>query len=152
MRSASREVRGKKSRKRVTNGTVWRRRPHLSGRRERRRSSVAVPHPLCEDCSSANLHVTAGAGAGGFLNSTGWSTRTFDVSGLIGQSVTLTIYAINYGGDNSVETRLLIDNIQLTNGAPPVSTAPIPTLSQWALMALAVLLALRAAAALRRRG
>jgi hypothetical protein len=103
--------------------------------------------------SSADLHVTAGAGAGGFVNSTGWSTRSFNVSGLVGQSVTLTVYAINYGGDNSVETRLLIDNIQLTGTAPPpVSTAPIPTLSQWALIGLVLLLALAAGAALRRRG
>ncbi|HWA10908.1 MAG TPA: PEP-CTERM sorting domain-containing protein [Opitutaceae bacterium] len=63
--------------------------------------------------SSANLHVTDNANLGGFRNSTPFVTVTLNLSGLAGQSVTLNLYSINYGGDNSVETRLLVDGITL---------------------------------------
>src|SRR5262249_49741723 len=62
--------------------------------------------------SSANGHVTAGANVGGFKNSTAWLSSVFNVTGLGGQSVTLTAYSVNFGNDNSFETRLLLDNIR----------------------------------------
>ncbi len=73
--------------------------------------------------SSADAHVTADALAGGFFNSTPWLSQSFDVSGLGGQTVTLAAYALNFGGDNSVESRLLLDNIQVhVVGVPEPST------------------------------
>jgi hypothetical protein len=63
--------------------------------------------------SSANAHVTAGANVGGYRNSTPWLSSSFNVSGLGGQSVTLTAYSVNFGNDNSFETRLLLDNIRV---------------------------------------
>jgi hypothetical protein len=64
--------------------------------------------------SAANAHVTAGANVGGFRNSTIWLSSAFNVAGLGGQSVTLTAYSVNFGGDNSFETRLLLDNVRVT--------------------------------------
>ena len=61
--------------------------------------------------SAANGHVTIGTDVGGFQNSTDWLSSSLSLVGLSGQSVTLTAYSLNYGGDNSVETRLLLDNI-----------------------------------------
>lgn len=72
--------------------------------------------------SSANGHVTSGAHLGGFQNSISFFTVTFDVSPLQGQSIDLTFYAMNYGGDNSVETRLLIDEIQFLSIPEPATT------------------------------
>ena len=68
--------------------------------------------------SSANGHVTAGANVGGFRNSTGWLTSAFNVAGLGGQTVTLTAYSVNYGNDNSFETRLLLDTITVATPEP----------------------------------
>lgn len=87
-----------------------------------------------DPASSADVHVTAGAAAGGFRNSTGWQHVTLDVSAVNGQTVTMNIYSLNYGGDNSVETRLLVDNI--------TAVVATPTLSQWVLMLLAAALAI----------
>jgi hypothetical protein len=64
--------------------------------------------------SAANAHVTAGANVGGFRNSTIWLSSAFNVAGLGAQSVTLTAYSVNFGGDNSFETRLLLDNVRVT--------------------------------------
>jgi hypothetical protein len=64
--------------------------------------------------SAANAHVTAGANVGGFKNSTLWLSSALNVAGLGGQSVTLTAYSVNFGGDNSFETRLLLDNVRVT--------------------------------------
>jgi hypothetical protein len=61
--------------------------------------------------TAANGHVTANTNVGGFRNATPWLSSSFNVSALGGQAVTLTAYSVNYGGDNSVETRLLLDNI-----------------------------------------
>jgi hypothetical protein len=68
--------------------------------------------------SSANGHVSAGANVGGFRNSTTWLSSAFNVSGLGGQTVTLTAYSVNFG-DNSRETRLLLDNIRVSAAAVP---------------------------------
>jgi hypothetical protein len=72
-----------------------------------------------DPASPANAHVTDGANAGGFINSTPFLHESFNVSGLGGQTVTLEAYSINYGGDNSVETRLLLDNIQIAAAVVP---------------------------------
>jgi hypothetical protein len=64
--------------------------------------------------SAANAHVTAGANVGGFRNSTIWLSSAFNLAGLGGQSVTLTAYSVNFGGDNSFETRLLFDNVRVS--------------------------------------
>jgi hypothetical protein len=72
--------------------------------------------------SSANAHVTAGANVGGFRNSTLWLSSAFNVAGLGGQSVTLTAYSVNFGGDNSFETRLLLDNV----GVSAITAVPEP--------------------------
>jgi hypothetical protein len=69
--------------------------------------------------STADVHVTADTNVGGFANSTDWLSESFDIAAFAGQDVTLTAYALNYGGDNSVETRLLLDNVR-TNGAAAV--------------------------------
>jgi hypothetical protein len=71
--------------------------------------------------TAANGHVTAGANMGGFVNSTLWASPNFSLVGLGGQNVTLTAYSINYGGDNFVETRLLVDNIRITTVPEPAS-------------------------------
>lgn len=69
--------------------------------------------------STANGHVTAGANVGGFKNSTAWLSSQFNVSGLGGQNVTLTAYAVNFGNDNSLETRLLLDNVRVLAATVP---------------------------------
>jgi len=73
--------------------------------------------------STANLHVTFGASQGGFVNSTPWVPASFDVAAFACQNVTLTAYALNYGADNSTETRLLLDAITLNR--PPIVVGPI---------------------------
>ena len=70
--------------------------------------------------SSANAHVTAGANVGGFRNSTPWLSSAFNVAGLGGQALTLTAYSVNFGGDNSFESRLLLDNVRVTASAAAV--------------------------------
>jgi len=90
-----------------------------------------------DPASTADLHITADTNEGGFLNSTPWTTVTFDVSAYQGQTITLTAYSLQYGGDNSVETRLLLDNIVLN---APVSSVPVPTLSSTMLILLMGLL------------
>jgi len=100
--------------------------------------------------SGANIHTAEAVNAGGFVNSTPWTSVSFNVAGLGGQNVTLTAYATNYGGDNSVETRLLIDNIRTDAGAAATAQL-IPTLSEWTLVALAVMVAVTGFVRLRRR-
>lgn len=90
-----------------------------------------------DSASTADLHVTAGTNEGGFDNSTPWTTVTFDVSAYQGQTITLTAYSLQYGGDNSIETRLLLDNIVLN---APVASVPVPTLSSTMLILLMGLL------------
>ena len=70
--------------------------------------------------SAANAHVTAGANVGGFRNSTPWLSSAFNVAGLGGQALTLTAYSVNFGGDNSFESRLLLDNVRVTASAAAV--------------------------------
>jgi hypothetical protein len=66
-----------------------------------------------DSLSSANAHVIANAEAGGFQNSTPWLSKSFDVGWLAGQAVTLTAYVMHYGGTDTTETRLLLDNIRI---------------------------------------
>lgn len=73
--------------------------------------------------TSANAHVTAAAGAGGFVNSTPWQGVSFNVGALQGKTVTLTAYVTNYGGDNFTETRLLLDNVRTLAVPEPSATA-----------------------------
>lgn len=87
-----------------------------------------------DPASAADLHITADTNEGGFDNSTPWTTVSFDVSAYQGQTITLTAYSLQYGGDNSVETRLLLDNIVLN--APAI----VPTLSSSMLILLMALL------------
>jgi hypothetical protein len=71
----------------------------------------------------ADAQATATA-SGGFRDSTGWLSQSFDVSGLAGQNVTLMAYVTNTG-DQSVESRLLLDNVALDvngNAVPEPST------------------------------
>jgi hypothetical protein len=75
--------------------------------------------------STADAHVTPFAAVGGFQNSTPWLAHAFDVSGLGGQSVTLTAYALNYGGDNYVESRLLLDNVAIVPEPGPLALAAV---------------------------
>ena len=56
----------------------------------------------------------SGVAAGGFQDSADWQHIAFDVSGLVGQTVTLTAYATNYGGTEEVESRILLDNVTIT--------------------------------------
>jgi hypothetical protein len=67
----------------------------------------------------ANANVVLGAARGGFLNSTPWQSVSFDISALQGQTVTLVGY-ITQVGDNTVESRLLLDNLALSGQVPTV--------------------------------
>jgi hypothetical protein len=80
--------------------------------------------------------VTPLANVGGFQNSSPWEMVDFNVAGLVGQDVTLTAYAANVGDDH-VETRLLIDDVTLSE---PSSAIPEPVSS--ALMGIGGLIAL----------
>ncbi len=82
--------------------------------------------------SGAQVHVTPGAARGGFENSTPWTAGSFNVAGLSGQMVTLTAYSLQYGGDNTIESRLLVDNIRLANS----TSAPEPSSGALACVAL----------------
>jgi hypothetical protein len=59
--------------------------------------------------SATNAHATANA-TGGFSDSTGWLTESFNLDSLAGQNVTLIGYIINTR-DTGVESRLLLDNV-----------------------------------------
>lgn len=81
--------------------------------------------------SAAHAHATlttsdpsspAHPGVGGFLNSTGWLTGSFDLTGFDGQQLTLLAYS-NQTGDDQTESRLLLDNIAQTASNP----VPLPT-------------------------
>ena len=87
--------------------------------------------------SAANAHVTAGANVGGFRNSTAWLSSAFNVASLGGQPVTLTAYSVNFGGDNSFETRLLLDNVRVT------ALSAVPEPSALFLLTLGVFVAWR---------
>jgi hypothetical protein len=87
--------------------------------------------------SPTNVHATANA-AGGFFDSTGWLSTSFGLSGLSGQTVTLLAYSTNTG-DQSVESRLLLDNVVEVG-----STVPEPsTLSYMILAALVAVIGFR---------
>ena len=85
-------------------------------------TDFTLDHDPSTGTSPTNAHATANA-AGGFDDSTGWLSESFNLSGLGGQTVTLLAYATNTG-DQAVESRLLLDNV-VEQGA---STAvPEPT-------------------------
>jgi len=98
--------------------------------------------------SAANLHVTFGASQGGFVNSTPWVPASFNVAAVAGQNVTLTAYSLNYGADNSTETRLLLDSITL-NGPTSV---PEPLTFTFTGIGLIMVAGRRAWGGLRRNG
>jgi hypothetical protein len=105
--------------------------------------------------STADVHISADINKGGFYNSTPWQSVSFNVASYAGQTLTLVAYSLNYGGDNLGETRLLIDNVQLlpVSAAFPSASAalqPVPTLSQWTLTFLGLLVALSGGFFLRR--
>jgi hypothetical protein len=103
-----------------------------------------------DPASAADLHVTVGTNQGGFLNSTPWKTVSFNVAPFAGQSITLTAYSLQYGGDNSVETRLLIDGISVGN-APPNAPTSVPTMTEWGMMIFMMLAGLGSVYYLRRQ-
>ena len=82
---------------------------------------------------TADAGVDAGVPRGGFDSSTVFMSQSFDVSGLRGQTVTLTAYALNYGGDNFTESRLLLDNVNIAvvpePGAFPLLATPLAALA-----------------------
>jgi hypothetical protein len=69
-----------------------------------------------------NNSVQVGTHRGGFLNSTPFTGVNFNVSGLQGQTVTLVAYVAQVG-DNTVESRLLLDNLRLSG----VTAIPEPS-------------------------
>ena len=77
--------------------------------------------------STAHVHVIADPFLGGFLNQTIWFSPLFPLAGLAGQRLTLTVYDLQYGGDNSVETRLLVDNIHINPVPEPSSLLLLTT-------------------------
>jgi hypothetical protein len=85
-------------------------------------TDFTLDHDPGTGTSPTNAHATASP-AGGFFDSTGWLSETFDLSALGGQTVTLLAYATNTG-DQSVESRLLLDNV-VEQGVP--TTVPEPT-------------------------
>ena len=92
--------------------------------------------------SSADLHVTSGAANGGFKNSTPWTKASFNVAPYSGQTLTLIAYTLQYQ-DNTGETRLLIDNVRFNQ-------IGVPTLSQWGLGLIFMLMAASGAYLVRR--
>jgi hypothetical protein len=88
-----------------------------------------------DPASPADAH-TAAVAAGGFRASTPWLSESFSLAGLDGQSLTLLAYTTNTS-DNEIESRLLLDNVQIT--ATPAGTIPEPsTLALFALGGLAL--------------
>jgi hypothetical protein len=67
----------------------------------------------------ANSSVQVHTARGGFLNSTPFHSVTFDVSALQGETVTVVAY-VTQAGDNTVESRLLLDNLSLNANTPTV--------------------------------
>jgi hypothetical protein len=67
----------------------------------------------------ANANAVFGAARGGFLNSSPWESVTFDISALQGQTVTLVGY-VTQAGDNTIESRLVLDNLALNGQIPTV--------------------------------
>jgi hypothetical protein len=63
--------------------------------------------------------VQVGVARGGFLNSTLFQSVSFDVSALQGQTVTVVAY-VTQVGDNTIESRLLLDNLSLKAAIPAV--------------------------------
>ena len=115
-----------------------------------------------------SVYALALSGTGFPLNS--WTTLTFNgnfnagsfvrVSG-VGPAtpsfdgVTVTTYGFAAGNTQSATLTQYYDNFRLTIpsiGAPPPGVSQVPTLSEWAMLALMLLLAGFAARALARRG
>lgn len=85
-------------------------------------AEFTLDHDPTTGTSPADAHATAIA-AGGFYDSTGWLSESFDLTSLGGQTLTLLAYSTNTS-DQSVETRLLLDNVVENGGTPAV---PEPT-------------------------
>ena len=71
-----------------------------------------------DPASGADASVTVDTDEGGFRDGTPWVRHSFDLSGLAGQSVTVTAYSLNNGGDDQGETRLLLDRVAAVPEAP----------------------------------
>ncbi len=83
-------------------------------------AEFTLDHDPGTGTSSANVHATNIA-AGGFSDSTGWLSQSFDLTGLSGQTLTFVAYSTNTG-DQFVESRLLLDNVVEQGGG----TVPEP--------------------------
>ena len=83
-------------------------------------ADFTLDHDPGTGTSPTNVHAIANA-AGGFNDSTGWLSESFNLSGLSGQTLTLLAYSTNTG-DQSIESRLLLDNVVEQGG----TTVPEP--------------------------
>jgi hypothetical protein len=88
-------------------------------------TDFTLDHDPGTGTSPTNAHATANV-AGGFADSTGWLSESFNLSALDGQTVTLLAYATNTG-DQSVESRLLLDNV-VEQGVPTTAVPEPATL------------------------
>ena len=85
-------------------------------------STILAQYNLDHDTvSDADAHATA-TPMGGFADSTPWISSSFSLAGLSGQAVTFVAYVTN-NADQSVESRLLLDNVQVNGGAVPEPTS-----------------------------
>jgi hypothetical protein len=87
----------------------------------------------------ANANVQLGVARGGFLNSTPWESVGFDTSALQGETVTLVGY-VTQVGDNTVESRLVLDNLALSGSIPTVPEPGSLALGAGALLLFLLLL------------
>jgi hypothetical protein len=70
---------------------------------------------------------------------------------IAGNTITLTIVDGGVGDDDLAANSVIVDQGGPGVPVPPVAAVPVPTLSEWALVVLASLMALMAGAGLRRR-
>lgn len=99
--------------------------------------------------SGADAFLTPNAEVGGFRNSTGWLPVSFALTPYRGQTLELLAYVANNGDENnSVETRLLLDDLRIT--AAPVA-AVVPEGGTAGLLAAVAPATLLSVAAWKRR-
>ncbi len=79
--------------------------------------STVVAQFNFDNSGDADLHSTE-TPAGGFQDSTPWTSHTFDITGLDGNTLTLAAYVSNVA-DTKVESRLLLDNVHFGGAATP---------------------------------
>lgn len=82
-------------------------------------STVVAQYNL-DNSGDADLHASSTA-AGGFPDSTPWTSHSFSLTGLGGDTLTLVAYVSNVT-DTAVESRLLLDNVHFSGAA----TTPEP--------------------------